>query len=263
MEEVYYLYKITNNVNQKSYIGMTKDPELRMRQHFTKRTTKSLIRKAITKYGKDSFIFEVLCIGSKSYIGELEQKAIEAYKTNCTTGHGYNVAEGGFGGSLPRRGKVESRKDDKCFYVSGFWFPSKRLAIQKLKWTTSKFRYRRDNGTLGDVFQENIKDYVQSNRDIHYYYRGFWFPNLHIASQMFNMNLDTIKKEIRAGRFEQDESVQDFRVIRAYFIMGKPYKTLKVASEDLNLSEACLKGRYNRKQDLENYSYTYIKEVLK
>lgn len=45
--------------------------------------------------------------------------------------------------------------------------------------------------------------------------------------------------------------------------MGKPYKTLKSASEDLGLTQACLKGRYNRKQDLENYPYTYIKEVLK
>lgn len=195
MEDVYYLYKITNKVNGKLYIGMTKDPSLRMRQHFTKRTVKSLIRKAISKYGKDNFDFDVICIGSKSYISDLEQKAIELYNTNCVTGYGYNIADGGFGGSLPRRGQVKTRKDDKSFYVSGFWFPSKRKAIEKLKWTTSKFRYRRDNGTLGDVFQANVSDSVKGNRDIHYYYRGFWFPNLHIASQLFNMHLDTIKKK--------------------------------------------------------------------
>ena len=59
----YYLYKITNTLNSKVYVGITKNPVKRKAQHFKNRKshkTISLIKQAIDKYGEDNFSFEIL-----------------------------------------------------------------------------------------------------------------------------------------------------------------------------------------------------------
>jgi group I intron endonuclease len=261
-EATFYLYKITNKVNNKVYIGVTKNPKLRHRQHMTKLSVKNLVAKAVKKYGKENFEFEVLCIGTKEYICSLEQKAIEVYNSNAVTGHGYNIASGGYGGSLPRRGKVSSRKDDKSVYVSGFWFPNKRTALLTLNWTNSKFRYRRDMGFLGETFIQTRVELPNRNTitSVPIYYKGFWFSGINKACEVYNMNSEAIKKDIRNRRFEQSDEIQNFNIARKYLVHGKPYTTLKDASQDLDIPITTLKGRYDRKKDTINYSYTYIKE---
>ena len=52
------IYKITNKINQKIYIGQSVNIERRWKEHCRNNT--SLIGKAIHKYGKNNFIFEVL-----------------------------------------------------------------------------------------------------------------------------------------------------------------------------------------------------------
>ena len=55
------IYKITNKVNHKIYIGQSSQPEERFKQHCYSLTTyKSLINKAINKYGKENFDFEII-----------------------------------------------------------------------------------------------------------------------------------------------------------------------------------------------------------
>ena len=61
-----YIYKITNNINGKIYIGKTNflKPEDRWKQHLReakrKRCEKRPLYSAINKYGKDNFNFEVV-----------------------------------------------------------------------------------------------------------------------------------------------------------------------------------------------------------
>lgn len=105
-EEVHYLYKITNLVNGKLYIGVTNNPTQRKAQHFTKVKKERPVNKAVKKYGKESFTFEVLCIGTRDYIYDLEQKAISAYNS-LVTGHGYNISVGGMGGKKKGGGALE------------------------------------------------------------------------------------------------------------------------------------------------------------
>lgn len=266
-DTTFYLYKITNKVNGKVYIGVTKDPKLRHKQHMTKLSVKNLVAKAVKKHGKENFEFKVLCVGTKEYICSLEQKAIDVYNSNAMTGHGYNIASGGYGGSSPRRGRVISRKDDKSVYVSGFWFPNRRTALFTLNWTNSKFRYRRDMGFLGETCIESNGRSELPNRNtiisVPIYYKGFWFSGINKACEVYNMNSETIKKDIRNRRFEECDEIQNFNIVRKYLVCGKPYTTLNDASKDLNIPVTTLKGRYDRKKDTVNYSYTYIKEEIK
>jgi len=93
-----YIYKITNTVNNKCYIGVTiqANPNERWSHH------KSAIRanigcpflqKAFKKYGEDAFKFEVLIICFDEDVFKFENEYILKY--NSMSLNGYNVAVGG------------------------------------------------------------------------------------------------------------------------------------------------------------------------
>lgn len=53
------IYKITNKVNGKVYIDQSKNIEKRWKQHLGAKDN-YLIHRAIRKYGKDNFSFEIV-----------------------------------------------------------------------------------------------------------------------------------------------------------------------------------------------------------
>lgn len=89
----HYLYKITNTLNGKAYIGVSVCPSDRFRSHCI---ANSHIGRAIRKYGEHNFTVEKLVCGDGSYIYELEAKAISAFSSKVP--NGYNVCDGGYGG---------------------------------------------------------------------------------------------------------------------------------------------------------------------
>ena len=66
------IYRITNLVNEKYYIGSAVDLDKRKASHFNKSTNIHLQR-AIERYGKDNFLWEVLEECSKENLVEREQ----------------------------------------------------------------------------------------------------------------------------------------------------------------------------------------------
>ena len=93
------IYKITNTVNSKAYIGQTRyDAEkTRISKHLTGNGSR-IIKKAIEKYGQDAFTYEILHDGIiPEFLDDLEIEAIE--KFNTIAPHGYNLTAGGEGGS--------------------------------------------------------------------------------------------------------------------------------------------------------------------
>ena len=91
-----YIYKITNNINGRWYIGKTngQDPNYM--------GSGKLLKQAYAKYGKENFIKEVLesCL-SDDELNEREQHWIST--TNAITDPmSYNLAEGGSGGDLSK-----------------------------------------------------------------------------------------------------------------------------------------------------------------
>ena len=91
---MYYLYKITNLLNNKNYIGVTnRNPEERFAEH-KRPSSKSFISKAIQSDGVDNFSFEILLteIEDKD-ISSLECKYIKKY--NSLLPNGYNADLGG------------------------------------------------------------------------------------------------------------------------------------------------------------------------
>lgn len=94
--DIWYLYRITNQVNGKCYIGLAHNPSARWRKHRSGHGSK-LLKAATVKYGIKSFEFKMLCAGSKEYIQQLEIMAIKTFGTIAP--NGYNLSTGGESGA--------------------------------------------------------------------------------------------------------------------------------------------------------------------
>ena len=91
-----YIYRITNKINRKSYVGLTRlSVEERWKRHLRSIKSGSLpkLYAAILKYGPDNFSIET--IDTASTLQELSDKEIQWIKTLDTVKDGYNIAEGG------------------------------------------------------------------------------------------------------------------------------------------------------------------------
>lgn len=90
------IYKIENTINKKVYIGQSKNIPLRFSNHkyelnHGKHSNKHLQR-AWNKYGKENFVFEILCECNPNEVNEKEIYFIKLYNS---FERGYNRTEGG------------------------------------------------------------------------------------------------------------------------------------------------------------------------
>lgn len=218
-ETPYYLYKITNNVNGKLYIGVTKDFNKRKKQHINgRRQSKSLVGIAIRKYGASNFSFEVICIGSESYIYDLESKAIAKYNSHAKSGYGYNISLGGKGGE---GSKIESRSDDKPIYVKGFWFPNKRTCISKMNIPATTLYQRITDGSAGEV--QWLRPTSTVGKPV--YVGGFWFPDIFYAEACLSVSRVLLKSRINIGQTEQQVNNPGRKKQKVY-VNGSIYNSL-------------------------------------
>ena len=88
------IYKITNKLNGKVYIGQSRDIDARWRQHINAKDNYA-IHNAIKKYGKENFKFEVLLECPVDMLDVWERDMIALY--DCMSPYGYNLTEGGEG----------------------------------------------------------------------------------------------------------------------------------------------------------------------
>lgn len=92
------IYKITNLINQNSYIGQSVDIEKRWQRHQKDAFDESgksynyPLYKAIRKYGLDNFTFEIIELCNQAELNEREIFWIGYYETYI---HGYNQTLGG------------------------------------------------------------------------------------------------------------------------------------------------------------------------
>lgn len=84
------IYKITNNLNNKCYIGQSVHIERRFSEHCFP-SKKSQISLAIQKYGKENFSFEIIEECSIEELNKREQFWIKHY--NSLSPNGYNITE--------------------------------------------------------------------------------------------------------------------------------------------------------------------------
>lgn len=111
---VYKIYKCTNTINGKIYIGYTKKSlQKRIIEHrcSAKNGSDYFLHKAIRKYGEENFLWEVI-LESKDQefiLNQMESHFIEKYNCFCESGYGYNMTHGGQGGMSGKQHSIETR----------------------------------------------------------------------------------------------------------------------------------------------------------
>jgi group I intron endonuclease len=188
-----YIYKITNNKNNKCYIGVTtkNDPNERWKGHkysFKSGTGCPLLMKAFNKYGEDSFKFEVIIICFDDDLYNYEKEYILKY--NSLVPNGYNANEGGeFGGNFKGKQHTEESKQKIRLKTSErsksdeFRQRAREIAVEfnrthnigDLMRKSDKWQKALEEGRIGCTqneeskkkISEGLKKYFENNRDKH------------------------------------------------------------------------------------------------
>ena len=148
------IYKVTNKINNKIYIGQTiRTLEERIKEHTRKRN--SSLYKAFNKYGIENFEIEI--IDKCDTTEELNKKEIYWIKYyDCLVPKGYNLCEGGGqtnGYQHREESKIKMSNNRGRYYGENNPFYGKTHTLeQKQKW--SKERKGKD---LSKAIEKSIK----------------------------------------------------------------------------------------------------------
>ena len=96
---IYSIYKCTNVVNGKVYIGYTEKGLLRARGHIHSRKINNLFHNAIRKYGAENFVWEIIYQSKdrEHTLNTMEGYFIKEYNSfvDFENSNGYNLTTGG------------------------------------------------------------------------------------------------------------------------------------------------------------------------
>ena len=109
------IYKATNLINHKIYIGKAKDFETRVKRHkkdYYSNKLKKVLYYAIKKYGWNSFKWEIVGECSVNEVNVAETETIWLYQSNNSI-YGYNKTRGGDGRDVGYKHKEETIKKMK------------------------------------------------------------------------------------------------------------------------------------------------------
>jgi len=98
-EKICGIYKITNKINGKCYIGQSVDIHSRWKKHIRLSNHNRCkgfyrIHYALRKYGLDNFTFEILEIVNKPFLNDREQYWVTVFQS-ADQAKGYNLTSGG------------------------------------------------------------------------------------------------------------------------------------------------------------------------
>lgn len=149
------IYKITNNINKKIYIGQSNNPNRRFQEHLSGNVKyKNLLKDAIKKYGKENFTMEIL--EWTEDFNKREQYYISILRS--LSPYGYNIEKGG---SCPPikygedncQAKITKQQADKIKKQLQNWSIPRRQIIKSNKVTNDIVRHINDGSSW---YNENL-----------------------------------------------------------------------------------------------------------
>lgn len=156
---MHYVYKITNLINSKLYIGKTNDINIRWYSHCNEaklRKKQYPLYHAMNKYGITNFTLEIIeVLENELLCFEQEKYWIELYKTNIMkygSEFGYNLTEGGEGpsGHIHTPEQKKAKSDCKLGVKNSFYGKNHSDKSKKLI----------SNGHIGKPISSEVRDKI-------------------------------------------------------------------------------------------------------
>jgi group I intron endonuclease len=163
---VYAIYIVTNVVNAKQYVGITKDLVIRWKTHKKARGETPLLHRAFKKYGKDSFVFTHIADAfDKEAAFNLEKLLIEQHNTYHP--NGYNLTKGGDGGIGAKVGRIVSKETRKKISLSLMGNPSPRKGVtlsEETKQKVSQAKKGKPSNRVGYKHSQETIEKIRANK---------------------------------------------------------------------------------------------------
>lgn len=213
-----YIYKITNNINNKIYIGQTikERPTDRFSQHrylarhFEQEKSISYLHQAMAKYGVDNFTFEVIENIENDKLNEREQYWITQY--NSLVPQGYNLTIGGEGTSGYSRPQTleerEKRKQsNKQFYIDHPEALQKASEKTKKLWENEEYRRK---------VTESNKRFAQEHPDLNKGQNNPMYGKHHTEEALTKIRAHAATRKTKIVQLDKDtlEEIQVFDGIK-------------------------------------------------
>lgn len=180
------IYIIKNDINDKVYIGFSKNAEKRFRSHCEKSKDNIVVDKAIQKYGKDHFWYEILESQIENY-REREVYYIKLY--NSQVPNGYNIHKGG--GMPPSFNGFEDSRS--CLSEEDYYNLCKDLENTQLSFSTLGEKYKVSKRTIVRI--NNGTFWAKIDRE--YPIRKTSNPNGELSSEQINEIIDILQHSYR------------------------------------------------------------------
>lgn len=216
------IYKITNKINNKYYIGQTiQCVKQRFREHCRKTKNTSIINNAINKYGKDNFTLQI--IDTAKTIAELNKKEIFWIKKLKSNKVGYNIEPGGKNCKLAQSTIAKISKTRKRKPV---------IAVNKI--TRKKMRFESIAAAVKAGFQESniikcCKGVFTNHKNYYWHYANERLsirktPNERASKSVIGINLNTKRKITFVSLREASRKGFYRNLITKAIRNNKPYK---------------------------------------
>lgn len=213
-----YIYKITNNINNKIYIGQTikARPTDRFSQHrylarhSGQEKSISYLHQAMAKYGVDNFSFEIIENIENDKLNEREQYWIAQY--NSLVPQGYNLTiggEGALGHSRPQtlEEREKRKQSNKQFYID---HPE---ALQQMSERTKKLW---ENEEYRRKVTESNKRFAQEHPDLNKGQNNPMYGKHHTEEALTKIRAHAVTRKTKIVQLDKDtlEEIQVFDGIK-------------------------------------------------
>ena len=241
------IYKITNKVNGKSYIGQTRYTiEFRLKQHQHKKDN-TYFHNAIHKYGIENFSIEIL---EECNIEDLNSREIFYIAKYNTFKDGYNLTIGGDGNR--RLLLDDSYNEIKELYLSGFssnkiailYKVDKASVVKILKSLGVKIRSNKLNINHQE-FLELLQDY-QSGYSLKELSKRYDCSSVGLKEYLVKRGVDLRNKyNILEDKESQDRLINDYldETLKLSEIMSKYHCSYNTFTKILSLHGIDKKGK--------------------
>lgn len=190
------VYKITNKINRKAYIGLTTQKlSNRWRAHCSRANGCVALKSALDKYGKENFIVEK--IYEAISLEDLNKKEIEFInKFNTLTPNGYNLKTGG---NRPYYSE-ESKKKMSIAHLGnpGYWVGKSHTEDSKKRISESKTGV--NLGPQSEKHKRKISASQSNKKSIICNETGILYSSLGIASRTLNICEQNIRSVLKGRR---------------------------------------------------------------